>query len=543
MKRAFNLLIAIAIAALGCNAKSKKEITLLPVIPAPQSVVINNGHYDITRGFEIHVDADSLLDEARYLSDFLLTRDLDPKIFLGKPADKGISMSIDSSIESPEGYTLTVTPKKITIKASAAAGTFYAIQTLIQMIENCDGIIPSVDIADAPRYGWRGYMRDDARHFTGVESVKQLIDLMARYKLNRFHWHLTDAQGWRVEIKKYPLLATVGGIGTHSDPDAPAAYYTQEELRDIVDYAARRHIVIIPEIDMPGHATAANHAYPEFNGGGAGIFPDFTFNPGKEGTYCFLTDVLAEVADIFPGKYMHIGGDEVAYGIEAWKTDPDVQALMKREGFTDVRQCERYFMNRMIGEVGRMGKTLVGWDELIDLGVDSTTYIMWWRHDKPQYLTRSLDGGYTTVMCPRKPLYFDFVQHDSHSVGRIWDGFCPLDSVYAFPEPWFEKIGVTPVEQAHIAGMQANAWSELMHNSDRVDFMTWPRLCALAESAWTLPEAKDYASFEQRLDDAYLLFDNLGIYYFDHREPARHPEPSGPVIKKKQRESETNYRD
>lgn len=534
------LIAAVALVATACGSRDKVELDRLPIIPYPAHAEILPGHYDASNGFNVTVANPDQLEEATFLVNELEERGITSAIETGE-MNKGIIFNTATEI-ADEGYTLDVTKDRIEIAASTNTGLFYGGQTLLQLIDNA-GNIPCVKIVDQPRYSWRGYMRDDARHFTGVESVKQLLDLMAYYKLNRFHWHLTDAQGWRVEIKKYPKLATVGGQGSHSDPDAPVAYYTQDELRDIVDYAADRHIVIIPEIDMPGHATAANRAYPEYNGGGAGIFPDFTFNPGKEETYQFLTDVLTEVAGIFPGPYMHIGGDEVAYGIEAWKTDPAVRQLMKREGMTDVRQAERYFMNRMIGEVGHLGKTLVGWDELIDLGVDTTTCIMWWRHDKPQYLTRSLDADYTTVMCPRKPLYFDFVQHERDTVGRIWDGFCPLDSVYAFPDPWFESIGVTPEQQSHIIGLQANAWSELLHNSDRVDYMTWPRLCAVAESAWSLPENKNFPDFESRLENVYTLLDSLGIYYFDNREPERHPEPVGPVIKKKSRQSETNYRD
>ncbi|MDE6802266.1 MAG: beta-N-acetylhexosaminidase [Muribaculaceae bacterium] len=536
MRKTISQILLLLFAAMSARAAS------LPVIPCPAHVEQKSGEYDASRGYDISVADSSFVQDAIFLCERLNELGLPSKVYVGSHSAAPVVIRKDSKIDDREGYTLNVSRKKISIAAADAAGVFYAGQTLLQLLEN-SAALPCVDIADAPRYAWRGFMRDDSRHFTGTESVKQFIDLMARYKLNRFHWHLTDAQGWRIEIKKYPLLTEIGAIGSHSDPYAPRACYTQDEIRDIVDYAARRHVMIIPEIDMPGHAAAANRAYPEFNGGGEGIFPDFTFNPGKEGTYQYLSDILTEVADLFPGPYMHIGGDEVAYGINAWKTDPDVLALMEREGFTDVRQCERYFMNRMITQIASLGKTLIGWDELIDLNVDPSTNIMWWRHDKPGYLTRSLDAGYTTVMCPRKPLYFDFVQHDTHTVGRIWDGFCPLDSVYAFPEPLFEAMALTPEQKSHISGMQANAWSELLHTPQRVDFMTWPRLCALAESSWTLPENKDYADFEKRLNHSYDLLDRLGIYYFDHRAPERTPEPAGPVIKKKTRESETNYRD
>ena len=256
---------------------------------------------------------------------------------------------------------------------------------------------------------------------------------------------------------------------------------------------------------------------------------------GKEETYTFLTDVLREVAALFPSEWLHLGGDEVAYGSEAWKRDPHVQALMAREGLTTVKQAERYFMRRMADSVRMLGKTLVGWDELLDLGLDPQRgLIMWWRHDKPDYLRRSLDGTYTTILCPRKPLYFDFVQHADHKWGRVWDGFCPLEDVYAFPDAWFEGWGMTPERSAHILGIQANVWSELMHTAERVDFMTFPRLCALSEAAWSQPGVKDYDDFMRRMEAVFASFDRLGIYYFDPRNPGHHPEPAGPEIIKRQ---------
>jgi hexosaminidase len=513
----------------------------LPIIPYPQSVVTAKGAYNAKQGFNIRVTDSKLAPAAQFLQSKLKESGREASLSYGKRGIKGVNFVLDSKLAAGGAYSLVVARKTITIKAADDEGAFYGVQSLLQLINNHH--LACVSIDDAPRYAWRGYMLDEARHFSGEKRVKEMLDLMAYYKMNRFHWHLTDAQGWRIEIKQYPRLSEVGGIGTHSDPDTPAQYYTQEQIKDIIKYAADRHIEIIPEIDMPGHATAANHAYPEFNGGGSGQFPDFTFNPGKEGTYQYLTNILAEVAALFPSQYLHIGGDEVAYGSEAWEKDPDVLALMQREGLKNVKEVERYFMHRMIGVVGQLGKTLIGWDELLDLDVDHKTMIMWWRHDKTNYLVKALQTGYPTVLCPRKPLYFDFVQHDSHKVGRIWDGFCPIEDVYAFPDPWFESIGVTPEMQSHIRGLQANAWSELLHTKQRVDFMTFPRICAVAESGWTLPEHKDYVGFSARLNDAYALFDSLGIYYFDYRDATAHPEPEGPVIKKATRKQEMDYRD
>lgn len=498
------------------------------VIPRPAQVEVQQKLCRLESGQTIACPP-SLRGEAAFLDERLQT--LGYWMEVGEKQGRGIALSLDTSLPE-EGYTLEAAPGRVRIAGGSPAGVFYGIQTLLQQLEN--GGVRCGRIVDAPRYAWRGFMLDEARHFSGAERVKGLLDMMARYKLNRFHWHLTDAQGWRIEILRYPRLATVGGEGCHSDPDTPAQYYTQEQIRDIVAYAAARHIEIIPEIDMPGHATASNRAYPEYSGGGSEQFPDFTFNVGKEETYAYLTDILREVAGLFPAPWMHIGGDEVAYGIEAWETDPHVQALIRREGLKGVKEAERYFMHRMTDTVRALGKRLAGWDELLDLDADrSSSVIMWWRHDKPDYLRKSLAGGYTTVMCPRKPLYFDFVQHEGHKWGRIWDGFCPLEDVYAFPDRWLGEWGVMDDDLRHVAGIQANAWTELMHTPERVDYMLFPRLCALAESAWSQPGVKDYDDFSERLEDAFALMDRQGVYYFDPRTPERHPEPAGPVIRKR----------
>ena len=286
---------------------------------------------------------------------------------------------------------------------------------------------------------------------------------------------------------------------------------------------------------MPGHATAANKAYPEYSGGGTEEHPEFTFNVGKEETYTYLTNILKEIAALFPSPYLHIGGDEVAYGIKAWETDPHVQALLKREGLQTVKEAERYFMHRMTDVVNSLGKTLVGWDELLDLNVkQDNTIIMWWRHDKPDYLRKSLTKGYSTIMCPRKPLYFDSYNIKTTN-GDESGTDSPNRRCICFPRQMVCRMGSAASDLSHVKGIQANTWTELMHTKDRVDFMIFPRLCALAESAWSAPTVKDYDKFLSRMEDAFTLFDKLNIYYFDYRNPQHHPEPAGPVIKKKEK--------
>ena len=298
------------------------------VIPYPQSVVTREGVFELRKGAIGCSDA-SVMPEALYLKEKL---EKQGTVVSAKVAKKApIFLSLEPGSGEKEAYRLEISPKQITVRAADRAGIFYGLQTLLQMAETGGGRLsaPCCEISDAPRYGWRGYMLDESRHFFGKEKVKQLLDYMAVYKLNKFHWHLTDESGWRIEIKQYPKLATVGGKGNWSDPNCPdVRYYTQEEIKELVAYAAARHIEVIPEVDMPGHATAANMAYPELSGGGTPEHPDFTFNVGKEEVYTFLTNVLREVTTLFPSPYLHIGGDEVSFGIKAWETDPHVQALI-----------------------------------------------------------------------------------------------------------------------------------------------------------------------------------------------------------------------
>lgn len=497
------------------------------VIPYPAEVCFQTGYF-MKPVSGIIFENDVLLAEARFLREKWTAKSL--KIKKGAGGKNGIFLALSDRVQSEEGYWLVVKPEGIRILGKDRAGVFYGIQTLLQLEEQAGGKgIPCCEIRDMPRYSWRGYMLDESRHFLGKVKVMQLLDRMAYYKLNKFHWHLTDEPGWRVEIKKYPLLATEGGKGCWSRPaEDQAHYYTQQEIREIVAYAAQRHIEVIPEIDMPGHATAANRAYPQYSGGGTAEHPDFTFNVGKEETYVFLSDVLREITTLFPSSYLHLGGDEVAFGSKAWETNPEIQALMKRENLNTLKMAEKYFMNRMSDTVRQLGKMLVGWDELLQLNTDKMhTLIMWWRHDKPVILKRALEKGYQVVMCPRRPLYFDFIQHSAHKWGRVWDGFCPLEDVYTFPDKGFMLGELTSQERELIKGIQANLWTERVQNEKRLDFMTFPRLLALSEAAWTGPRQKDFEDFCRRLKTNYKTLDRFGLYYFDPFDPQRHPEPEG----------------
>ena len=430
-------------------------------------------------------------------------------------------------IPSGEGYVIRITPQVVNIHAATAIGHYYGAQTLARLIESAPKQpnqpirLACRDIVDAPRFAWRGYMLDESRHFSGPAAVKRLLDAMARYKLNRLHWHLTDSPAWRIEIKKYPELTRIGGRGSETDrrPNAPAAFYTQEQVRGIVAYARQRGITIIPEIDMPGHADAAVAAYPEHDGGGflakgsTDKWPRFTFNPAKPATLSFLDDMLTEVAALFPDAgVIHFGGDEVHFGWKKWTELPEVRDLMKRENLKDLAAVEAWFNRRMAGTINRLGFKTGGWDEIAARGLPKDkTVIWWWRHDKPQVLRDSLKAGYPVILCPRRPCYLDFVQHESHQAGRRWGGFNPLRDTYDFPAP----LDLSASDEKQILGIQACLWTETTITQKRRDFMTWPRLVALAEAAWTPAGKKDFTSFETRLKPELEWLESHGISAYD----------------------------
>lgn len=452
-----------------------------------------------------------------------------------KKCNKGfIHLKKNKKLTNQEQYHIVTTPKGITIEAGHINGCFYGLQSALQMIYASDhgGYLNCSVIQDEPRYPWRGIMLDESRHFMGMEEVKKTLDFMALHKLNKFHWHLTDASGWRIEIKQYPLLTTIGGIGNHTNPEAPTKFYTQDEVREIVEYANRRFIEVIPEIDMPGHATAAVKAYPEFSGGGSSAYPDFTFNPGKEGTYTFLTNILKEVTTLFPSKYIHVGGDEVHFGNEAWHTLPEVQSLMDKSKLNDLKDVELYFIKRMSDSIAKMDKFLIGWDEVTKANLPkNNTVVMWWRHDKPQQLTEAMQTGYQVVLCPRLPLYFDFDQHQSHKYGRRWSqgAFASLEDVYHFPGKSYTPI--VSVSNPLILGIQGNIWTERIHTNERLQFMTYPRLSALAEAAWTYSQNKDIENFNDRMNWMYTIYKQQGVVFFDYKNPNSSPDIAAPSTK------------
>jgi hexosaminidase len=324
------------------------------IIPYPNHYEQKNGMLNISK--EVTISASG--EFASLVPGFVQTAK-NFSVQVREKKGKGfIQLVRNTKLNNPEEYLLNINSKTIIIEAGTVNGCFYGLQSALQLIINAGtgGNIPCALIHDWPRYEWRGLMLDESRHFIGMAEVKSLLDFMALQKLNKFHWHLTDSQGWRIEIKQYPLLTSIGGIGDLTNPNGPTQYYTQGQITEIVNYAHQRFIEIIPEIEMPGHATSAVKSYPEFNGGGSVSYPNYTFNPGKEGTYTFLTNILREVTTLFPSHYIHIGGDEVQYGNEQWNSLPEIQQLMKKHELKNLGEVEHYFLNRMSDSIKNLNK-------------------------------------------------------------------------------------------------------------------------------------------------------------------------------------------
>lgn len=519
MKSSLSLLLACIFASQVVSAQE-----VCPVIPMPDQATFAPGHFLLQDNTPIIANDPALQATAHSLQKLLLRYTGIRTAIQEKSGQPAIIFQLQKGT-NPEGYNLQMSGKAVVISAGTEAGLFYGAVSFLQLARRFPGKpIPCWNIKDAPLYKWRGFMLDESRQFFGKEEVKKILDEMAFYKLNRFHWHLTDEPGWRIEIKQYPRLSLVGGIGNYHNPNAPAQYYTQKDIEEIVAYAAALHISVIPEIDMPGHATAANRAYPEFSGGGSAKHPEFTFNPGKEGTYQYLSNILKEIDVLFPSQMIHIGGDEVSFGNEKWKTDPAVQELMKREQLTSLEAVEHYFLKRMADTVIKQNNMILGWDEVTASSLPpGKTIVFWWRHEKPEQLKNALEKGYKVVLCPRIPFYFDFVQDSSNLVGRRWPGgvFSPLKSVYDFSANNL-PAGVDR-NNPLIEGIQANLWTETVASTQRMYYLTFPRLIAFSEAAWTNPDRKDFVQFEKRLKTALPLLKAEAIYYFDN--PKLTPEP------------------
>ena len=436
-----------------------------------------------------------------------------------------------------EGYQIAVSPGEIKIQAPAAAGVFYGVQTLLQLlppeifstgrVSGATWTVPCVRIKDAPRFKWRGYMLDVSRHFYNKDEIKQTLDFMAWHKLNVFHWHLVDDHGWRIEIKKYPKLTQIGAwrknIGfdlatnesTAYGPDGRyGGFYTQDDIREIVAYAQARHITIVPEIEMPGHSTAALAAYPELSCTGgpfdmdldAGIFNGI-YCAGNEATYTFLEDVLTEVFQLFPSEYIHIGGDEVPK--ENWKHCEKCQALIKKEGLKDEQELQSYFIRRIEKFINAHGRKMIGWSEILQGGLAQNATVMDWNGGGAE----AANSGHDVVMASQEFTYFCYYQSlDRPPKLKAARRYLPLDKAYAFnPVP----AELKPAAESHILGVEGCLWTVFFASMHEVEEMSFPRLCALAEIGWSPKSALNYDDFSRRLKIHQNRLDAAGVAYWN----------------------------
>lgn len=492
-----------------------------PIIPLPQSSQKVDAKFQMKDHLKIYFD-NQYANEAHYLQKQIFDLLGTTSSFESDANKADIQLIHKAQSNSATGaYSINMSSTSITLSSAHDDGILYAISSLLQMFAADDSQIDCWNIQDYPLHQWRGFMLDESRHFFGKEKVKQILNYMALYKLNRFHWHLTDEPGWRIEIKKYPMLTYTGGVGTYTNHNAPPQYYTQNDIKEIVRYAAERKIQVIPEIDMPGHARAANRAYPQYSGGGSERNPEFTFDPGNEDTYQFLTNILKEINVLFPSNMIHLGGDEVHYGNEQWNHNQGIKKLMERENLKDLPEVEKYFMVRMADSLYAMNNTFLAWDEMADISLPTDqTIIFWWRHDRQDQLNKALSKNYPVVLCPRIPMYFDFVQNDEHKVGRRWGkDFSPLELVYNFSTNQL----VDDKYSNQVLGFQANLWTETVQTEQRLDFMIFPRLSALSEAAWG--QNNDYQDYLKRLENHLPLYRKDNLYFFNPITSSENAEP------------------
>ncbi|CDD25795.1 beta-L-N-acetylhexosaminidase family protein [Alistipes sp. CAG:29] len=446
----------------------------------------------------------------------------------------GIRFVLDQTLPE-EGYRLDVTPKGVEVRASRFPGFFYAVQSLRQMLpaavygtEPAPGeewVLPCVSIEDAPRFAYRGMHLDVARHFFSVEEVKRYLDVMAIHKLNRFHWHLTDGAGWRIEIKKYPALTDIAAWRPYpdwgewnfggkrychrDDPVAAGGYYTQDDIREVVEYARALHIEVIPEIEMPGHSEEVLAVYPELSCSGK-PYTDSDFCIGNEQTFEFLENVLSEVIGLFPSEYIHIGGDEASK--RGWRTCPECAARMRREGLKDVDELQSYLVHRIGTFLAARGRRLLGWDEILQGGLAPGATVMSWRGTEGGIAAAR--AGHRAVMAPSNYCYLDFCQDDPTREPVAAAAFLTLAQAYSY-DPAPDSLGADVVPM--ILGVQGNLWCEHVPTAEHAEHMIWPRLLAIAEVGWSAPERKDFDDFHARVLDAVAWMQQRGYHPFDQK--------------------------
>lgn len=507
------------------------------VVPQPQSVSLT-GKTDFVLNSNsriAYIEGNEEMERnARFLQEYI-QKNTGMKVLLStnvnKPSAPSILLLLDNKMTEEEGYKISVNQKSITIKGKTPAGVFYGIQTLRKSLPTevvSSVVFPSVEITDAPRFAYRGMMLDCSRHFFSVDAVKEYIDLIAMHNMNRFHWHLTDDQGWRIEIKKYPMLTAVGSvrkrttIGKNSqiyDNTPYGGFYTQDDAREIVEYARQRHITVIPEIDMPGHQKAVLACYPELGCTGGpyevgqnwGVYLDILCF-GEEKAYKFCEDVLSEIMDIFPSELIHIGGDE-APTVRTAKC-PKCQALMAREGL-NTKNVQGYFTNRIEKFVNSKGRRIMGWDEILEGEINQSATIHCWRGI--EHGVKAAQEGHDVIMSPTAYCYLDYYQADplKSDEPQGIGGYLPIEKVYemdAVPN------SISPENRKHIIGVQANLWTEYVATQGHVQYMVLPRMAAIAEEQWCQKKGS-FEAFVPRLTRLTEIYKLYGMQYAKHLWP------------------------
>ena len=512
------------------------------VIPVPLKMEQGTGCFLLSENTKLYINLQGL--EAQLLENCLQALPVHLKKGKKKDTQNMLSLLItekNHQLPSPESYTLSVTPQQILIRATSGAGLFYGVQTLLQLAQPSGAgsySIASVEIEDTPRFAYRGLMLDVSRHFSTKEFIKKQIDALAYYKINRLHLHLTDAAGWRLEIKKYPLLTEFAAWRT--DPtwkqwwnggrkyvrfDAPGAYggyYTQDDIREILEYARQHYITVIPEIEMPSHSEEVLAAYPQLSCSGE-PYKNSDFCVGNEETFTFLENVLTEVMELFPSEYIHIGGDEA--GKSAWKTCPKCQKRMKDEHLANVDELQSYLIHRIEKFLNNHGRHLLGWDEILQGGIAPNATVMSWRGEEGGIA--AVTSGHRAIMTPGAYCYLDSYQDAPHSQPEAIGGYLPLKKVYSYnPVP----ASLTAEQAKLVYGVQGNLWVEYIPTPEHVEYMIYPRILALAETAWSAPERKSWPDFHTRALSAVADLQAKGYHPFDlKKEIGSRPESLQPV--------------
>ena len=497
------------------------------VIPVPLKMEQGTGCFLLSENTKLYINLQGL--EAQLLENCLQALPVHLKKGKKKDTQNILSLLItekNHQLPSPESYTLSVTPQQILIRATSGAGLFYGVQTLLQLAQPSGAgsySIASVEIEDTPRFAYRGLMLDVSRHFSTKEFIKKQIDALAYYKINRLHLHLTDAAGWRLEIKKYPLLTEFAAWRT--DPtwkqwwnggrkyvrfDVPGAYggyYTQDDIREILEYARQHYITVIPEIEMPSHSEEVLAAYPQLSCSGE-PYKNSDFCVGNEETFTFLENVLTEVMELFPSEYIHIGGDEA--GKSAWKTCPKCQKRMKDEHLANVDELQSYLIYRIEKFLNNHGRHLLGWDEILQGGIAPNATVMSWRGEEGGIA--AVTSGHRAIMTPGAYCYLDSYQDAPYSQPEAIGGYLPLKKVYSYnPVP----ASLTAEQAKLVYGVQGNLWVEYIPTPEHVEYMIYPRILALAETAWSAPERKSWPDFHTRALSAVTDLQAKGYHPFD----------------------------